>query len=112
MKVYESCDGDADCGSKWLESSLSIIDDGQSGPDSANSNPQVKQHTTLYLIEPPAKAEVSSFGSTRRNIVFRCPHVIVDGIRTLILLHNLITYTAEALKLQEPILPSKLSKTT
>ena len=95
-KVCETSKSEAHSDLKWLESSFTIIDNGQSGLDFANSDPPVKQHATLYLITPPANAKASSSGVLRRDVVFRSPHVTIDGIGTLMLLDSLMAHAAES----------------
>ena len=98
-KVYESFEGDSDRIAKWLESSFNIIDSGQSGVDFANSNPPIQKHAKLFLVKP--SAEASSSDILRRDIVFRSPHAIIDGIGTLMLLDNLMAHVAQAFRSHE-----------
>ena len=102
-KVYErfKSDDQSKGEPEWLESSFKTIDNNQSGLEFANADPPIQQHATLYLIKPPVRAEASSSRYIRRDVVFRCPHVTIDGIGTLMLLDNLMAHTAKAYKLQE-----------
>ena len=74
-----------------------MIDNNHTGLDFANSNPSVEQHATLYLIIPPETAEFPSSEIMRRDIVFRCPHVTVDGMGPLMLLDNLMAVRLDQL---------------
>ena len=96
-KIYQSLEADTQARSKWLESTFKIVSSSQPGVEFANSSSPVQPHATLYFIKPPAET-----GSLRRSIVFRCPHMTIDGIGTLMLLDNLMAHAAEAFETQEP----------
>ena len=104
-KVYKSPEngGQGKGESDWLESSFKVIDNNQSGLEFANADPPVQQHASLYLVRPPTKPDTPLSNTLRRDIIFRCPHVTIDGMGTLMLLDNLVAHAAKALKSQEAI---------
>ena len=97
-RIYERLKSDdhGESEAQWLESSFKTINSGQSGRVFANTDPPVQKHATLYLITPPITAKAAPPSSLKRDVVFRCPHVTIDGIGTYILLDNLMAHVARA----------------
>ena len=76
----------------WLDETFDIIETGQTGIEWANNDPPAPPLPTLNLIKPPSIDK----HSVLRDIVFRSPHDIIDGIGTLLLFGNYVQLVAEA----------------
>ncbi|KAI1062825.1 hypothetical protein LB507_005602 [Fusarium sp. FIESC RH6] len=87
MKTYKTDDEK----SAWVEKTLVHITTGQTGNEFANSDPPAPKIPTMFVLHLPTEE-----GVVRRDLVFRSPHDIIDGIGTLMLLNNFIALAAEA----------------
>lgn len=86
VKVYHiSSDG-------WLDETLKLIDNGQTGIEWANNDPPAPLLPTLNIIKPPSDDKQWIL----RDLVLRSPHNIIDGIGTLLLFDNYIRLASEA----------------
>lgn len=76
----------------WVENTFKRERTGQTGAEWANKDPAAPALPTLNVLSPP------SFDSqkVRRDLVFRSPHDIIDGIGTLMLFDNYVRHVAEA----------------
>lgn len=93
-KVYESFASEADR-EAWLEATFKTIETPLSGEEWANDDPPAPKLPTLFVIAS-SSAAVTQQKSVRRDLVFRSPHEVIDGIGTLQLLGNLLSKAAEA----------------
>ncbi|KAF4345219.1 hypothetical protein FBEOM_827 [Fusarium beomiforme] len=95
IKTYIEVHGDTDKNA-WLERTLVHITNGQTGNEWANSDPPAPKIPTMFVLHfPPQNADGNS-QMIRRDLVFRSPHDIIDGIGTLMMLNNFISLAAEA----------------
>lgn len=78
---------------EWLQKTFVPVSNGQTGLEWANSDPPAPRIPTLFVVKPPSQP-----GVVRRDLVFRSPHDIIDGIGTLIMLNNLIGHASRALQ--------------
>ncbi|GJN82780.1 hypothetical protein PLIIFM63780_006325 [Purpureocillium lilacinum] len=93
VKTYREFGSEGDQ-NDWLEKTLVPISNGQTGLQWANSDPPAPLLPTLFVVRPPiATAEKSRI---RRDLVFRSPHDVIDGIGTLIMLNNFINHVSKA----------------
>jgi len=93
IKTYREFGSEGDQ-NDWLEKTLVPISNGQTGLQWANSDPPAPLLPTLFVVRPPiATAEKSRI---RRDLVFRSPHDVIDGIGTLIMLNNFINHVSKA----------------
>lgn len=79
----------------WEEETLVFVRDGKTGCEFANSDPPAPASPTLYVLCPRAAEGEGNW--TRRDLVFRSPHDIIDGIGTLYLLNNFAELVSETL---------------
>ncbi|KAM0438491.1 hypothetical protein ACHAPT_001240 [Fusarium lateritium] len=93
-KTYRQFEDDADKDA-WLERSLIHISTGQTGNEWANSDPPAPKVPTMFVLDLPAGTDDTGASTVRRDLVFRSPHDIIDGIGTLMMLNNFITRAAE-----------------
>ncbi|KAJ4114771.1 hypothetical protein NW768_011325 [Fusarium equiseti] len=89
--------------SAWIEKTLIHITNGQTGNEFANSDPPAPKIPTMFILHLPTEE-----GVVRRDLVFRSPHDITDGIGTLMLLNNFIALAAEAYEKGDAYNPSSL----
>ncbi|KAH7182428.1 uncharacterized protein B0J16DRAFT_373061 [Fusarium flagelliforme] len=89
-KTYKTIETE-DEKSAWVEKTLVHITTGQTGNEFANSDPPAPKIPTMFVLHLPTEE-----GLIRRDLVFRSPHDIIDGIGTLMLLNNFIALAAEA----------------
>ncbi|KDN60508.1 hypothetical protein CSUB01_06095 [Colletotrichum sublineola] len=89
-KTYHQC-GDLAEQNSWLEKTLVHVSAEQTGQEWANTQPPAPKIPTLFVLSPPSH----DAGIIRRDLVFRSPHDIIDGVGTLILLRNLVTHASE-----------------
>ncbi|GKT49603.1 uncharacterized protein ColSpa_09784 [Colletotrichum spaethianum] len=76
----------------WLEETLVHTSCEQTGQEWANTQPLAPKMPTLFVLSPPFHKE----GVIRRDLVFRSPHDVIDGVGTLILLNNLVVHVSKA----------------
>ncbi|KAH7169873.1 hypothetical protein EDB81DRAFT_908200 [Dactylonectria macrodidyma] len=76
----------------WLKRTFVLVSTGQTGIEWANSDPPAPYVPTLFVVQPPAESNDGTL--IRRDLVFRSPHDIIDGIGTLIMLNNLIGHAS------------------
>lgn len=81
---------DANSYEEWFKKSFVRVAEEQTGQEFTNSDPPAPNLPTLFVLTPPS-AEGSSI---RRDLIFRSPHDIIDGIGTLHLLNNLAKITS------------------
>lgn len=100
-KVYETfLDSDGDHGEDtWISDTFQVTLTDLSGEEWCNSDPPVPQLPTLFLFTPSHRK--ADNGSISLDLVLRCHHNVIDGIGTLHLFNNLLTYAAEAYKHQK-----------
>ncbi|KAF4963455.1 hypothetical protein FSARC_8552 [Fusarium sarcochroum] len=84
--------------SAWLEKTLVHISNGQTGNEWANSDPPAPKVPTMFVLDLPSERGDAESSTVRRDLVFRSPHDVIDGIGTLIMLNNFVTLAAEAYK--------------
>ncbi|KAF2010594.1 hypothetical protein BU24DRAFT_400052 [Aaosphaeria arxii CBS 175.79] len=80
---------------EWLNETVVIISNGQTGTEWVNSDPPAPEIPTLFLIHPPKSTSEKETASIRRDIVFRSPHDIIDGVGTLMMLNSLLNYASK-----------------
>lgn len=98
-KIYRTPGIDHDKnGDAWVDQTLRLFTNGQSGLGFANNDPEVPRLATLYLLKPAVQ---STQNIIRREVVFRSSHDLIDGVGTLILLNNLMHQASEAFSLQD-----------
>ncbi|SPJ76323.1 uncharacterized protein FTOL_06054 [Fusarium torulosum] len=95
VKTYTECQGEAQK-NKWLEKTLIHISNGQTGNQWANSDPPAPKIPIMFIMNLPSKHGKHGSHTVHRDLVFRSPHDIIDGIGTLIMLNNFITLAADA----------------
>ncbi|KAH7260764.1 uncharacterized protein BKA55DRAFT_535788 [Fusarium redolens] len=95
VKTYREVQGEADKNT-WLERTLVHMTNGQTGNQWANSDPPAPKHPTMFVLHLPAENSDDGSVTIRRDLVFRSPHDIIDGIGTLMMLNNFISSAAEA----------------
>ena len=76
----------------WLDETFVLVPGAQSGVEFANADPPAPPVPTLNVVAPPVKDETVVL----RDLVFRSPHDIIDGIGTLLLFENYVRLAAEA----------------
>lgn len=92
LKIYHTIKGEDDL-RQWLDRTIVSVSGYETGADFANSRPPSPPTPTIFVVSAAA-----GHGKYRRDIVFRSPHSIIDGIGTLMLLNKLITYINDALR--------------
>ncbi|KAF5667011.1 hypothetical protein FDENT_12210 [Fusarium denticulatum] len=95
VKTYREiqAEGDKDA---WLERTLVHISNGQTGNQWANSDPPAPKLPTMFVLHLPTEHGDDGSVTIRRDLVFRSPHDIIDGIGTLMMLNNFISLASEA----------------
>ncbi|KAL2202160.1 hypothetical protein CC79DRAFT_1401848 [Sarocladium strictum] len=91
QKIYHTIKNEDDL-RQWLDRTMVFVSGYKTGAEFANSRPPSPPSPTIFVVSAAA-----GDGKYRRDIVFRSPHSIIDGIGTLMLLNKLITYINEAL---------------
>lgn len=94
-KTYRELQGEADKDA-WLERTLVHVSNGQTGNEWANSDPPAPKLPTTFILHLPAEHGDDGSVTARRDLVFRSPHDIIDGIGTLMMLNNFISLASEA----------------
>ncbi|CVL12099.1 hypothetical protein FPRO06_04757 [Fusarium proliferatum] len=94
-KTYRELQGEADKDA-WLERTLVHVSNGQTGNEWANSDPPAPKLPTMFILHLPAEHGDDGSVTARRDLVFRSPHDIIDGIGTLMMLNNFISLASEA----------------
>ncbi|KAF5711388.1 hypothetical protein FGLOB1_5015, partial [Fusarium globosum] len=95
IKTYRELQGEADKAA-WLERTLVHVSNGQTGNEWANSDPPAPKLPTMFILHLPAEHGDDVSVTARRDLVFRSPHDIIDGIGTLMMLNNFISLASEA----------------
>ncbi|KAM0289405.1 hypothetical protein ACHAO9_006058 [Fusarium lateritium] len=95
VKTYKEFQGEYEK-NEWLVKTLVHISNGQTGNQWANSDPPAPKLPTMFIMNLPSRHGNDDSHKIRRDLVFRSPHDIIDGIGTLIMLNNFITLAAEA----------------
>ncbi|KLP05439.1 uncharacterized protein FFB20_11669 [Fusarium fujikuroi] len=95
IKTYRELQGDTDK-EAWLERTLVHVSNGQTGNQWANSDPPAPKLPTMFILHLPAEHGDDGSVTIRRDLVFRSPHDIIDGIGTLMMLNNFISLASEA----------------
>ncbi|KAK2024753.1 hypothetical protein LX32DRAFT_84755 [Colletotrichum zoysiae] len=103
IKTYRQC-VDLQEQNLWLEKTLVHVSTKETGQEWANNQPPAPKIPTLFVLSPPSHED----GVIRRDLVFRSPHDIIDGVGTLILLSNLITYVSKAFSERDAYEPPAL----
>jgi hypothetical protein len=80
----------------WLNQTFIKISTGQTGTEWANCDPPAPKLPTLFVITPPVLDGEDGAGPIRRDLIFRSPHDIIDGIGTLLLLGNIANLASKA----------------
>lgn len=91
-KVYETCSTNQSKQQAWLDETIRLVPTTQTGEEWCNSDPPVPKIPTLFVIyndSPPG-------GPKSFELVLRSYHDIVDGVGSLLLLNNLMTYASAA----------------
>ncbi|KAH7014851.1 hypothetical protein EDB80DRAFT_706560 [Ilyonectria destructans] len=91
VKTYREFKDEADA-QGWLQKTLIRVSTGQTGEEWANSDPPAPKLPTLFNIHIASTQQ----DVVRRDLVFRSPHDIIDGVGTLIMLQNLIAHASRA----------------
>ncbi|KAJ2904883.1 hypothetical protein MKZ38_006924 [Zalerion maritima] len=96
-KVYRTL-RDADEQEAWLVATCVKVWTDKSGVEWANSDPPSPHVPTLFIVDPPSPARSAGGRAkiVRRDLVFRSPHDIIDGIGTLLFFRNLVKHASEA----------------
>ncbi|KAM0549464.1 hypothetical protein ACHAPJ_009450 [Fusarium lateritium] len=94
-KTYQELEGEADK-SAWIEKTLIHVSNGQTGNEWANSDPPAPKVPTMFVLNLPSGRGDTGSTTVRRDLVFRSPHDVIDGIGTLIMLNNFVALAAEA----------------
>lgn len=98
----------------WLDNTFIPVPGNQTGIEWANGDPPAPPLPTLNVLSPG----IRDGRIIRRDLVFRSPHDIIDGIGTLLLFDNYIRLAAEALEkgdsyklptIDDPQVPDDLS---
>ncbi|RKK74406.1 hypothetical protein BFJ69_g8512 [Fusarium oxysporum] len=95
VKTYRELQGEADKDA-WLERTLVRISNGQTGNQWANSDPPAPNLPTMFDLHLPAEQSADGSMTIRRDLVFRSPHDVIDGIGTLMMLNNFISLASDA----------------
>ncbi|KAG5751867.1 hypothetical protein H9Q72_014170 [Fusarium xylarioides] len=95
VKTYRELQAESDK-DDWLERTLVNISNGQTGNQWANSDPPAPKLPTMFVLHLPAERGDDRLMTVRRDLVFRSPHDIIDGIGTLMMLNNFISFASEA----------------
>ncbi|KAK2048037.1 hypothetical protein LZ31DRAFT_550729 [Colletotrichum somersetense] len=103
IKTYRQCVG-LEEQDFWLEKTLVHVSTRETGQEWANNQPPAPKIPTLFVLIPSSHED----GIIRRDLVFRSPHDIIDGVGTLILLSNLITYVSKAFSERDAYKPPAL----
>lgn len=90
-KVYQSPITELEL-DNWLKESFEIIDDGKTGDEFANTDPPVGPIAKLFIVKPTQ----DNVDELRRDIVFRSPHHIIDGLGSFYLLNNFLLHASAA----------------
>ncbi|KAF2800717.1 hypothetical protein K505DRAFT_320252 [Melanomma pulvis-pyrius CBS 109.77] len=98
VKVYETFLNDEQQKS-WLDNTFHFISTEVTGAEWCNSDPPTPKLPTLFVISPPTLARDEN-KIVQRDLIFRSPHDIIDGIGTLQLFNNLCRHASEAYYLQ------------
>jgi hypothetical protein len=98
VKVYETFSSDTQQRT-WVDETFRTISPGVTGTDWCNSDPPAPKVPTLFIVTPPTPVSEESH-TVRRDVIFRSPHDIIDGIGTLQLFNNLFKHVSEAYILQ------------
>ncbi|KAF4497182.1 hypothetical protein FAGAP_6641 [Fusarium agapanthi] len=94
VKTYRELQGGADKNA-WLERTLVHISNGQTGNQWANSDPPAPKLPTMFVLHLPSQHGDGYSVAIRRDLVFRSPHDIIDGIGTLMMLDNFISLASK-----------------
>lgn len=92
-KIYESCQNGMRLNS-WVQTTFRPIKSSLSGQEWANSDPPAPGMPTLFVLESTRASAQRS--AVHREIIFRSPHEVIDGIGTLQLLNNLFKHASNA----------------
>ncbi|KAF5709536.1 hypothetical protein FMUND_10025 [Fusarium mundagurra] len=95
VKTYRELQEESDK-DDWLERTLVHISNGQTGNQWANSDPPAPKLPTMFVLHLPGERGDNGSVTIRRDLVFRSPHDIIDGIGTLMMLNNFISLASEA----------------
>lgn len=76
----------------WAEKTFNKVLTGQTGAEWANDDPAAPLLPTLNILSPPSGND----RTLRRDLVFRSPHDIIDGVGTLILFDNFVRHVSNA----------------
>jgi hypothetical protein len=104
VKVYETFSSELQQ-KDWLDGTFHTISPGMTEAEWCNSDPPAPKLPTLFIITPPTPMGEEN-QTLWRDVVFRSPHDIIDGIGTLHLFNNLFKYTFEAYTSQDSFRPS------
>ncbi|KAL6854841.1 hypothetical protein ACO1O0_005968 [Amphichorda felina] len=77
----------------WLEKTFVLVPGNQTGAEWSNNDPPAPPLPTMNVISPAVTDE----HTIRRDLIFRAPHDIIDGMGTLLLFDNYTRLTVEAL---------------
>lgn len=91
QKVYRTFKNEEDQ-ETWVDATFQLVPERQTGVDWANSDPPAPKLPTLFVLNPTSPHDTEAMIS--RDLVFRSPHDIIDGIGTLHLLSNLLAQAA------------------
>lgn len=86
-KEYEAQDNG------WAQRTLVSVTSGQTGLEWANSDPPAPKMPTMFIVKPPGQEP----NVVLRDLVFRSPHDVLDGIGALHMLGTYAQHTADAL---------------
>jgi hypothetical protein len=95
-KVYQVPQDD---GAEWINETFKVIDEGITGAQFINTDPDFGRFATMWLVIPPEHDARHEEGTIRRDVVFRCTHDLMDGVGTLMFLGKLMEFAAEAFRL-------------
>jgi hypothetical protein len=94
-KIYQTL-YDEQSTESWLRDTFQIVRTPLSGTEWANDDPPAPSVPTLFVIATEDSSSQASRQVVKRDIVFRSPHEIIDGVGTMQLLGNLFAHAATA----------------
>lgn len=94
-KIYKNLAGEDEL-EEWMKGTFRVVDNGQSGLEFANTDPDFGHLATLFIVTPPISPNENTQECLKRDIVFRSPHDLIDGIGTLMFFDNFFRHVAAA----------------
>lgn len=90
----------------WLHDTFHVVATHMTGLDWCNADPPVPTSPTLFVLKTSESLADATAGKiVRRDLVFRSPHDVIDGMGTLMLFDNLIKHTSTAYSKDDALQP-------